>query len=88
MTERFARGRTAVFEIWNWYKRTIASAELPGIPLRYWVYGQYKDSTPIKKNTRIYFRTNAHLYGQFSDPFSTGDNSLKSYLDNHNPEQI
>lgn len=80
MTDRYARGRLAVFEIWNWYKRAIAAAELPGVPQRYWAYGQYEDGTPIKKEARVYFRTDADLCARFDDPFVSGEGGFQAYL--------
>lgn len=80
MTDRYARGRLAVFEVWNWYKRALAAAELPGIPQRYWAYGQYEDGTPITKEERIYFRTTPGLYERFANPFSVESESFHEHL--------
>jgi hypothetical protein len=88
MTDRYARGRLAVFEVWNWYKRAIASAEIPGIPKRYWVYGQYDDGAPIKKGARVHFRTERNLYSNFADPFAIGDGTLHAYLRENRPELL
>lgn len=70
MTERYANGRLAVFEVWNWYRRAITSAELSGIPKGYWVYGQYDDGTPITKEERIIFRQSYDRYERTMNPFS------------------
>ena len=88
MTDRYAKGRLAVFEVWNWYKRAIEAAALPGIPKRYWIYGCYDDGAVITKEARVHFRTHPDLYARFADPFAVGDGSWKSYLQNNIPELL
>lgn len=70
MTDRYAKGRTAVFEVWNWYKRAIVAAEVPGVPKRYWAYGQYEDGVPIPKDARVTFRSTPSLMASIRNPFS------------------
>ncbi|KQY45722.1 hypothetical protein ASD32_10960 [Rhizobium sp. Root483D2] len=77
MTRRFAAGNYAVFEIWNWYKRRLRTLEVPGIPNRYWHYGQLEDGTPIPKSIRLFFRNNLSLMN-YENPFSVGQGSFAS----------
>jgi Rhamnan synthesis protein F len=80
MTERYARGRSAVFEIWNWYKRSIKAMELPGIPDKYWGYARFEDGTPIPKNARILYRSRPDLMSYFTEPFGTGAGSFQEWF--------
>ena len=77
MTQRFAAGNYAVFEIWNWYKRQLRALEVPGVPGRYWHYSELEDGTIIPKSVRVFFRNNLTRMA-FENPFSTSRDSFAS----------
>ncbi|WP_209318391.1 glycosyltransferase family protein [Falsiroseomonas selenitidurans] len=80
MTDRYARGNLAVFEVWTWYKRAIASRALPGIPRGWWTYGTFSDGTPIPKAVRVLYRTRQDLMNHFTDPFTVTDDGFLPWL--------
>ncbi|MCJ2078919.1 hypothetical protein MKK68_25335 [Methylobacterium sp. E-016] len=86
MTDRYASGGLAVFEVWNWYKRAIAAAELPGIPTKYWRYGRFDDNTPIPKSARVLYRNSSDLQAQFTHPFQVSERSYLHWLRSEKPE--
>lgn len=88
MTDRYARGRLDVFEIWNWYKRAIAEKQLHSIPPRYWAYAQFEDGTPIPKSARILFRSRDDLMAAFRDPFAAGEGSYLEWLKLHASDRL
>nr|WP_325265939.1 rhamnan synthesis F family protein [uncultured Rhizobium sp.] len=79
MTQRFADGNYAVFEIWNWYKRRLDALESDDIPPRYWHYSRLDDGTPIPKRIRTFYRNNLALM-DFENPFSAQLDSFASRL--------
>ncbi|WP_424361801.1 hypothetical protein [Methylocystis parvus] len=80
MTNRYARGNLAVFEVWNWYKRAIAAMELPGIPKQYWVYAKFKDGALVERTMRLLYRSRPDLWSRFRDPFAAGQDSYRAWL--------
>ena len=39
MTERYAGGNTAVYELWSWYRNQVEKNEVVNMPVKYWAYG-------------------------------------------------
>ena len=85
MTERYAGANTEVFEVWQWYKRTLLSNAVDGIPPRYWSYSTFSNGEPISKAVRVLYRNRPDLAGKFDDPFEAGGNSLYSWLQREAP---
>jgi hypothetical protein len=83
MTERYARNQLAIFEIWNWYKRSIKEMEMAGIPKKYWHYSRFEDGTPIPKTARIAYRNRPDFMAHFPDPFISGDASFQEWFRRH-----
>src|SRR5579883_2582891 len=83
MTERYAGSNLAVFEIWNWYRRAIKAAQLPGIPDGYWAYGRYEDGTPITRAARLLYRSSPNLMARFTNPFKSGRGSYQEWFSQH-----
>ncbi len=88
MTERYAGANLEVFEIWQWYKRQVVAKSVPGIPKRYWHYGNFADGTPIPKEARVLFRRRADLYAYFDHPFAAGEGSYLAWLGREHPEML
>jgi hypothetical protein len=86
MTEKYAGDNVEVIEVWNWYKRTIESATIAGMPARYWYYGNFSNGEKITKAARVLFRTRADLYRFFENPFQIeGDSSFYNWLAREEP---
>ena len=85
MTERYAGANTEVFEVWQWYKRTLLVNAVDGIPPHYWSYGTFSNGEPISKAVRVFYRNRVDLPGYFDDPFETSGNSLYSWLQREAP---
>ena len=88
MTERYAGANTEVFEVWQWYKRTLLRTAVDGIPPRYWSYGRFTNGEPIPKSARTYFRNRADLMAYFDDPFEVEGNSLYHWLEREAPDVL
>ncbi len=85
MTERYAGANTEVFEVWQWYKRTLAANTVPGIPASYWSFGTFSNGEPIPKPARVLYRGRSDLMGYFDDPFEVDSNSLHGWLQREAP---
>jgi len=77
MTERYAAGNLAVFELWSWYRLALERHQDPRIPADWWAYGNFGDGAPIGKAMRRLYRERVDLREAFPDPFRSGPNSLQ-----------
>lgn len=80
MTKRYARGNTAVFEIWSWYKRMVDRFDEPAIPKAWWLYGMFDNGVPIPKSVRVLYRQRADLQEAFPNPYEIKDFSYYTWL--------
>ena len=88
MTERYAGANTEVFEVWQWYKRTLLTTAVPGIPPRYWSYGTFSNGEKVPKPARVFYRNRADLMHFFDDPFEVEGNSLYNWLSREAPDML
>ena len=88
MTERYAGANTEVFEVWQWYKRTLVQTAVPGIPPRYWSFGQFSNGQPIPKVARVFYRSRKDLMDYFDDPFDVDGNSLYQWMQREAPDKL
>lgn len=80
MTRRYAQANYTVYELWNWYNRSLAEATEPAIPSHYWAYSSYDDGTPIQPHHRIRYREHETLQDLFREPFATDSASYYRWL--------
>jgi hypothetical protein len=80
MTERYAAGNLAVFELWTWYRLALDRHREPGIPEGWWAYGIFEDGAPIAKPMRRLYRERLDLRKAFPEPFRSGPNSLQAWF--------
>jgi lipopolysaccharide biosynthesis glycosyltransferase len=88
MIEKNATDNTEVMEIWNWYKRTLASNTIPSLPKGYWYYSAFENGETIPKDVRVFFRRRADLIKFFDNPFAVGDNSFYEWLRKEEPSLL
>ena len=88
MTERYAGGNSEVFEVWQWYKRELASLSLPGMPRHHWAYGQFSNGQQIARATRRFYRSRPDLAAFFDDPFEVDGNSLYHWFGREAPDAL
>lgn len=88
MTERYAQDNTEVYEIWNWYKRSLSHYTVPGIPRNYWRYGQFSNGVEISKGIRVFYRHREDLMSYFDDPYDVEGNSLYHWLERETPNLL
>lgn len=81
MTKKYAGKNFPVYEIWAWYKRQVAAATDEAIPGRWWAYDSFDDGAPIEKPQRVLYRQRGDLQAAYPDPFATGANSYKRWLE-------
>ena len=86
MTERYAGANTEVFEVWQWYKRTLLDTDVGGIPPRYWSYAHFSNGERIPKTVRTFFRSRDDLMAYFDDPFEVEGNSFYHWLKREAPD--
>jgi hypothetical protein len=80
MTERYANGNIAVFELWAWYRLAIERHEDARIPAGWWGYGSFEDGAPIAMPMRRIYRQREDLRKAFPNPFRSGPGTLQSWL--------
>ncbi len=88
MTAKYIGENSAVWEVWNWYKREIAKFDTPGVPKGYWAFGRFANNVPISKPIRILFRTRAGLIAHFANPFAMHDDCFYRWLSVEHPDLI
>jgi hypothetical protein len=81
MTKKYAGQNFPVYEIWSWYKRQVTAATEAAIPASWWAYGEFADGSPIAKSQRVLYRQRTDLQAAFPNPFSTGQDSYKQWLE-------
>lgn len=82
MTERYARGRSDILEIWAWYRLAIAKREDLRIPDGWWAYGAFEDGTKITDDMRRVYGERSDLRAHFENPFRTGDEGYAAWFEN------
>jgi len=80
MTERYADGNLAVFELWSWYRLAIERHEDDRIPAGWWAYGAFEDGMPISMPMRRLYRQRQDLRQVFPEPFRSGPGTLQEWL--------
>jgi len=88
MTEKYAKDNVEVYEIWNWYKRSLAANDIATLPPRYWHYAHFVNGILIPKAVRKLFRERTDLFDRFDDPFSTGEGSYFEWVLSEAPELL
>ena len=88
MTERYAGGSHEPHELWHWYGRRLAVHAEPAVPEGWWAYGQYADGAPVARATRLFYRRRPDLMAAFADPYATGPDSLRAWLQANAPEAL
>ena len=86
MTERYAGGRLAVFELAAAYARALAASEAPVVSVDAWAYGRYDDGAPIAKAARLHYRSYPDLRARYPDPFATGADCYRAHLQATHPD--
>lgn len=77
--ERFAYGRTEVFELVRWYRERLEDHASGKPPAGWWAYGRYADGTRIPKAHRVVWRERSDLRETFTDPFASGPGSFQEW---------
>ena len=80
MTDRYARDNIEVYELWNWYKRALASNQVYGLPKNWWSYGAFKNGEKITTRIRKFYCSRPDLIAFFKNPFVVDDNCLYDWL--------
>ena len=88
MTERYAGDNTEVFEIWQWYKRTLEENAVAGLPHDYWHYAQFNNGKPVTRAARLLIRERADLAAAFADPFDATGDSFYARLQREAPHTL
>jgi hypothetical protein len=79
MLERYADGRSEVFELLKWYRRQLAVHAVAGVPDNYWAFGSYRDGVAIRREERVTYRSRPDLQEDFPDPFASGPHSFQAW---------
>ncbi|WP_258311741.1 hypothetical protein [Achromobacter xylosoxidans] len=72
MLERYAFGKTEVFELLRWYRERLIAHRAEGLPEGWWAYGTYMDGKPIRRAERLMWRVRGDLRETFKDPYASG----------------
>jgi hypothetical protein len=79
MLERYANGRSEVFELLKWYRRQLAAHTVAGLPANYWGFAEYRDGTAIRREERVAYRSRPSLREHFPDPFASGPHTFQTW---------
>jgi len=79
MLERYANGRSEVFELAEWYRRQLAAQSVAGLAPDYWGFALYQDGTPIRPDERVAYRNTPELQERFPDPFASGPDTFQAW---------
>lgn len=85
MLERYADGRSEVFELLKWYRRQLVAHAVPGLPANYWGFGSYRDGAAIRREERVTYRSRPDLQEDFPDPFASGTRTFQAWCATHLP---
>jgi hypothetical protein len=70
MLERYAGGRSEVFELMHWYKTRLRANAAKGVPSGWWHFGTYSDGRPILKEERVAYRQLRLRQKHLANPFA------------------
>lgn len=77
MLERYADGRTEIFELLKWYLDLLQRHAVAGLPPNWWHYGRYLDGRPIARSDRLAHRMarleQRHLANPFASPHAIAE---------------
>ncbi|MGI4940927.1 MAG: hypothetical protein ACRYHQ_10270 [Janthinobacterium lividum] len=85
MTERYALDNSAIFEIWEWYRRELAANTVAWVPKGYWGFGRFSNGLTIPKPARVVYRRRPDLLAAFADPFDAGAGGFLQWLRHEQP---
>lgn len=80
MTDKYAKDNTEVYEVWNWYKRTLDGIKMDPVPKGYWHYGRFDNGVVIPRGARLIYRDRKDLFEAFPNPFKTRGDSYYQWL--------
>lgn len=73
MTQRYAAGNFQVYELWSWYKASVARMTPKEIDLGSWALGRFSDGSRITNAHRALYRDREDLKAAFPDPYHASD---------------
>jgi hypothetical protein len=80
MTRKYAKDNYNIYEIWNWYRRSVEDASDARIPDGYWAYATYADGSTIPSRHRRTYRKRQTLQAAFPNPFESGPGTLQAWM--------
>lgn len=84
MTARYAQDNIEVYEVWNWYQRTLYNRfEEAAIPHGWWYFGHFENGEKITQEMRGIYKNRKDLEDYFMNPYSSADDSFQSWLRNN-----
>ena len=88
MTERAAGENTEVYEIVNWYKRSLARNSFPAADAAPWHFAHFDNGEIIPRLLRLFWRDRPDLFSAFDNPFATGPGTLHAWLARDRPDLL
>ncbi|MHB1304813.1 MAG: glycosyltransferase family 32 protein [Acidiphilium sp.] len=79
MLQRYAYGRTEVFELMRYYRERLMAHRPANLPDSWWALSCYSDGAIIPQVDRVTWRTRQDLREHFSNPFQVGTDSFQSW---------
>lgn len=88
MTERTAGDNTEVYEIVNWYKRSLIRNSFAAADAAPWHFAHFDTGETIPRPLRLFWRDRTDLVATFDDPFATGPGTLHAWLTQNRPDLL
>lgn len=81
MTARYAEDNIEVYEVWNWYQRTLTERfEDSTIPKGWWYYGIFENGQKISQEMRSLYKDRVDLQDFFQNPYNNNEDDFYAWF--------
>jgi hypothetical protein len=77
--EKYANGRSEVFELLHWYRQKLAANKAKLLPSGWWAFGNYQNGKSILREHRLIYRKRTDLQSLLPRPFDSGPNTFQAW---------
>jgi len=82
MTARYAQDNIEVYEVWNWYQKTLENKFTDEtIPNKWWYFDLYKNGEKITQEMRTLYKNRNDVKAHFQNPYLSDSNSFEKWFE-------